>query len=228
MSKSNFKSVSSWGGGGSSSFSYDYGSSKSYGCYGTSLSYDKGSCSWGYVDSWCKPPTPVATEGALLFTENFGAYPTTTGEWHVVNLSATGWTSTGGVTEVAQDGFHGVSGSNSGYWLDTQGSPGGIDISHKVTDSNGGKAQISLTLAVQQFDEWLTSSDLQIIWNGQLVDTVTVAEVLLLGPTRTFQEVNVVVDSLAGTDANTLQLRDMGISYVGFALDLVQVHDWIV
>jgi hypothetical protein len=162
----------------------------------------------------------------MLFAEHFGTYPTS-GNFFVADLSATGWVSTGAITEIVQNGYMGVSGSDADYWLDTQGSPGGIDISHAVTDGNGGQAQVSLSLAVQQFDTFITSGDLQIIWNGQLVDTVTTAELLALGPARTFHEVNIVVNTLAGPNANTLELRDTGVGFVGFALDSVQVHDWV-
>jgi hypothetical protein len=204
---------------GSKSLEYYY-------CSGKWLAYDKGTCTWKNLDSWCKPPE-VTSEGPAIFSETFAAYPTTA-EWHVADLSLTGWTSTGGLTEVAGNGFNGVSGADGGFWLDTQGTPGGIDISHKVTDANGGKAEVSLLLAVQQFDTWTTSGDLQVIWNGQLVETITAAEILQMGAPNTFREVNLVVNSVAGVDANTLELRDTGVSFVGFALDSVTVYDWIV
>lgn len=170
-----------------------------------------------------QPEVEEAQAGGSLFLENFGSYTTTDG-FAVVDLSTGGWTSTGGATEVVKDGYQGIVGNDGGYWLDTQATPGGVDITHAVTDANGGKAQLTISVAAQQFGSFETTGTLDVVWNGVLVDTITVAE---LGDFNTFHEFSWVVDSVAG--ANAVEIHDTGPAVVvGFALDAVQVNDWIV
>lgn len=161
--------------------------------------------------------------GDSLFLEDFGSY-TTADPWAAVDLTGGGWTYVAGAdTEVVKDGYQGIDGNLGGYWLDTQNSPGGIDISHNVDDANGGKAQLVLSVATEQFAEWTTGGTLEVSWNGAVVMTIDPSQ---FAAANAFQDFTVVVDSNMG--ANTLEIADTAdATYVGFALDAVQVFDWV-
>jgi hypothetical protein len=175
------------------------------------------------VDAYVPPCEPHV--GDSLFLEDFSSY-VASGPYGTFNLATTGWVG-GGSAEVVMDGYLGVlTGPDAdSSWLDTQGSPGGLDLTHAVTDDGGGKAQISLMVAVQQHSNLTTTGELQIYWNNTLVQTITTAS---LGDVNTFHEVSVLVDSISGVDANTLEIKDTGVGFVGFAVDSVSVNDWIL
>src|SRR5262249_41615788 len=100
----------------------------------------------------------VAHAGDLLFSENFDGYVQLADSplFGVVDLNAkSGWTGAAN-TELGANGYAGIpttSGDDtSAYWLDTQNSPGGIDISHGFVDPTGDKAQLSFDIAVQSLN----------------------------------------------------------------------------
>lgn len=168
----------------------------------------------------------VGQAGQSLFMENFGSY-ITSAQWVTANLASTGWTYGVGSagTEVVVDGYMGIDGTEGGAWLDTQGSPGPINISHAVGDTNDGQALLTFSVAAQEFGSFESAGTLDFYWNGMLVESVDRSE---LGANGVFQEFNLVVDSAAG-GANTLTIQDTGpATVVGFALDYVQVSDWII
>ena len=162
--------------------------------------------------------------GESLFLEDFGSY-TTADPWAAADLTGGGWTYESGSadTEVVKDGYQGIDGNLGGYWLDTQNSPGGIDISHAVNDANGGKAELVLVVATQEFDTWSTDGTLDVLWNGSVVLSIAPGD---LDFANTFQDFTVVVDSYEGE--NSLEIADTAqATFVGFALDSVQVFDWL-
>lgn len=158
----------------------------------------------------------------LLFEETFSGYTSTLG-WETINLATNLWTGQTTV-EIIHDGYEGLYGPDpDAYWLDTQASPGGIDISHEVMDANAGQALISFTAAYQQFDAWTVTGALEFLWNGVVVKSISTAD---FTAANQFLDFSVVVDSLIN---NTLEIRHTGVpSNVGFALDSVTVNDWII
>jgi len=160
------------------------------------------------------------TLGSVLFEDTFSGYAL---NGFSADLSTNSWTGDT-LVEIVADGYMGIVGPEAdGYWLDTQASPGGLDISHVVNDT--GQAQIEFTAAYQQFDGWVVTGALEFLWNGVVVKSITTAD---FAAANQFLEFSVVVDSdIDGV--NTLQIRDTGTdSWVGFALDSVTVNDWIV
>lgn len=161
----------------------------------------------------------------VLFEDTFSGY-TTAPVWGIGDLATNGWTGTTNA-EIVAYGYQGLlTGTDpDGYWLDTQASPGGIDISHVVQDANAGNALISFTAAYQQFDGWVATGELEFLWNGVVVKSISTAD---FAAGNQFLDFSVVVNSDIDGE-NILQIRDTGIdSYVGFALDSVTVNDWII
>ena len=158
----------------------------------------------------------------VLFEDTFSGY-TLTG--FSADLSTNSWTGTTSA-EIVADGYEGIVGPDAdGYWLDTQASPGGIDISHVVQDANAGNALISFTAAYQQFDAWVVTGELEFLWNGVVVKSISTAD---FAAANQFLDFSVVVNSDVDGE-NILQIRDTGDpSNVGFALDSVTVNDWII
>ena len=169
-----------------------------------------------------------AAAGVIRFEETFDGY-TEAMPWGYGDLSTNGWTGTTNA-EIVQDGYQTVlvGTDPDADWLDTQGSPGAINITHDVVD-DGGNALISFTAAYQEFVSdsvsYVTGDTLEFVWNGAVVMTISAAG---FPEANQFLDFSVVVDSESDGD-NTLQIRDTaGLEYVGFALDSVTVNDWII
>lgn len=171
---------------------------------------------------------PVA--GDSLFLDSFETYTDTTAldeGWGIVaSLAEHGWTSAGAAAEIVESGYQGIVSLDGINWLDTQATGGAIDITHVVSDPNGGSAQITLSVATEQFTagatNYLTGGSLEVYWNGVLELTILPDT----DPANVFQTFQVVVDSNVGD--NTLQIVDTADpTNVGFAVDLVGVVDWV-
>jgi len=160
--------------------------------------------------------------GASLFSDSFEHYTTSELFETNLNLASGSWTGIGANGDVVKSGYQNIVGTDGAYWLDTQGSPGGVNISQDVVDVNAGHAQISLSVAEQQFPGYQTTGDLQVLWNGNPVGTIRAADFAAANEFKTF---NFVVDSNVN---NTLQIIDTGTGYVGYAVDLVGVNDFFV
>jgi hypothetical protein len=167
-------------------------------------------------------------QGTVLFSDDFSTYvfPTSsTGNW--LPASGANWISTwtsasgSGTPEICKENYGGTVGSTGGYILDTQGTPGPINISATVEDQSGDKAQIVIVVGTQS----ATRGDavLQVQWNGIEVAKIY-ANTFTTGTwqTLTFDP----VDSNEGY--NTLTIRDITTvgTTVGFAVDAVYVYDW--
>ena len=163
-------------------------------------------------------------EGDDLFVDSFETYTdTTAGDegWGIVaNLAENGWTSTGAAAEIVESGYQGIVSLDGTNWLDTQATAGPIDIARTVSDPNGGSAQITLSVATEQFGSYLTGGTLDVYWNGDVVLQIAPD----LDPVNVFQTYQVTVDSETGD--NTLRIVDTAAATnVGFAVDLVGVSD---
>src|SRR5262249_14273469 len=94
--------------------------------------------------------------------------------------------------EVADQGYISAMGGQNWHnndWLDTMASPGGIDIARSITAPVGPPVSgdyfqetFSITLALQQFQNQFgtfhtdSNEQLEIRFNGQLLDTINVAD----------------------------------------------------
>lgn len=169
-------------------------------------------------------------EGDSLFLDSFETYTDTTAldeGWGIVaSLAEHGWTSTGAPAEIVESGYQGIVSLNGINWLDTQATGGGIDITHVVSDSNGGFAQITLSVATEVFPGYATGGTLDVYWNGVLVDSIN--PTLGAGDftaNNTFKDFTYVVASDVD-GLNDLRIVDTASpTNVGFAVDLVGVSD---
>jgi hypothetical protein len=158
--------------------------------------------------------------GNVLFVDDFNSYGTPA-QYAAVSLAPKWVTApTSGVTEIVKQGYGNTAFGDGGYWLDTQGTPGGIDIKTTITDPNAGAAKISVSLAVP-FDGMYVSTPLQVIWNG-VAHTINIADFAGANNFQTFEW------QVTSNVTNTLQIKDLGVGTVGLALDSVTVTDWIL
>jgi hypothetical protein len=212
---------------------------------------NKGTWSTAHVDVVDTPdPPPVPHAGDLLFAENFdysGIVPindpaTGNAVAGVIDLNAlNGWTGAAH-TELGMDGYGGISSTSGNAWLDTQNSPGGIDISHTFVDPTGDKALLSFDIAFEDLtfngQNYATdlAGNLQFKIDGQVVSMV--AENYLngadWGPAQADQphameHFDFVIDTGAPGSTHTLEIVDISASgYAGFAVDSIAIHDWII
>jgi hypothetical protein len=218
---------------------------------------NKGTWSTANVDVTAPKPVDTHHNGDdLLFSEDFDTYADADNlsheSWDTVNLTrgpATG-PSVGHSWAIKDgDGWDGVTGEvvhsdiagmSGDFWLDTQNSPGGIDISNWFVDPTGGEFHLSFDLGIHDFGEGPKAETdhnamLNVLVDGKLVDTIDYSEVLeKAGGVEKMGHFDYVVDG--GGDANvghTISFVDVtplvdGGNYVGFALDTIQVHDWLI
>jgi hypothetical protein len=191
----------------------------------------------------------VPHQGNLLFADSFENYTNVqtsdaSGGWKAVDLSKGnpgGWSSTDTATEVTHTNYFGLVNSSDGnYWLDTQATTGGINISHLFNDPNGGKVEVSFDLSTENFTSIFqgAATDPHAAFQFRIDDngatkTITVQDILNKtgGHDNQMAHFDFVVD-VTGAGDHTLHLADVTpadhASPFGFALDNVQVHDWIV
>jgi hypothetical protein len=206
---------------------------------------NKGTWSTAHVDVTAPEPACEAHAGDLLFQENFDDYTIEAdhGSWGEVNLGYGGWANTQG-TGAYGEVVEGVAGSiqptSENYWLDTQNSPGGTNITNWFSDPTGGEFLLSFDIGTHAFgegpmEETAHDATFQVLVDGQAVE----GGLFKWSDFATHDEwkhVDLVVDVDTGiaTDdgvSHTFSFVDTTQSqgnYVGFALDTIQVHDWIM
>ena len=193
----------------------------------------------GNKGTWSTAHVDVAPHaGDSLFTENFDNYSPNSAVYNPhADFSSKGWVSQNSVAnEVVAYGINNVNGTD-GFWYDTQGTSGGVDIKTTFTDTNGGKDQLTFDVAVQNFHsgdgrDLATLDDpnasFQFKVDGQAVATVTAQEIFDQVGNGNMMHFDVKFDVAAG-DHHTFELVDLSHpGDVGFAIDNIQVHDWIV
>jgi hypothetical protein len=218
---------------------------------------NKGTWSQAHVDVVDRPdaPPPVVHhgDGDLLFLENFDTYASSGnlshGSWGEVNL---------GIGSLQPDGTnHGwaidqggqwasVSGeiaqtSPDNFWLDTQNSPGGIDMTNWFVDPTGGDFHLSFELGIRDFGsgpkmETDPSAVLKVLVDNKEVGSVSYQNVLSKAGTDHMAHFDFTYDgngSAATPTGHNISFVDAtpptdGGNYVGFMLDNIQVHDWLV
>jgi hypothetical protein len=119
-------------------------------------------------------------------------------------------------------------------WLDTQGTPGGIDIGQLVDVATGNHAELDITLAIEDLLDGDPTHHtdpnevLEILWNGSVVGSIHYADFALAGVgANTMHTFAVMVVGQAGADS--LEIRSVGApggQLVGYALDAVSLHQW--
>ena len=226
---------------------------------------------WSSADVCIKdaiPPEPVNHKGALLWEETFDTYQSLhdhEGQWKDVNLSdpnarddghqwATGgvlgtpdgWQSVNGEL-VKGNAFPGSIASTSGdYWLDTQNSSGGINITNYFHDTiDDGKFFVSFDIGLHDFgtgvmEETPHDGSFEVRINGTAVATITYDELLAKGNASAqsgntdemfHYEIEVTNAVSPGLGNHNISLVDTTVSqgnFVGFAVDSIQINDWVV
>jgi len=197
-------------------------------------------------------PHSEAHNGSFLFVENFDEQPIQVFKSSGVDTSASidlvsqGWTGTGhndqfGFTttsEVVKSGMLGNVPSTSGdQWLDTQNTPGGINISHAFTDNTaaaGGKTSV-LSFDIAKLDLKWDGNPYQTDPNASFqfkIDNAVVAEIHASDlATNQMTHFDVDIAGYAGAgDTHTLTLTDTTLTagYFGFAVDTIAIHDWVI
>jgi len=211
--------------------------------------------------SACKPT--VGLTGNVLFEETFDGYAgqlnadswgtvNLTGRWQMDHIGGGAWaTPTGDANnpwlqvngEIVQGQpapYEGSIASTSGnFWLDTQNSPGGINISNYFTDNTGGAFQLSFDIGIHDFgtgSQQETAHDalFQVSVDNQVVATLTYDQVLQkAGGTDKMAHFDFVLgeNNAAVAMDHGFNFHDVTPSqgnFVGFSLDTVQIHDWVI
>lgn len=200
-------------------------------------------------------PAPQPHQGAMLFEGKFDE--TLTGLYQTngvdasgnIDLKAQGWTGTEhtdqfGLQTWSEVGLTGVLGniqSTSGnQWLDTQNTPGGINISHTFTDNTaavGGKTAVLSVDIAKMAVNWDGNNfftDPDALFQFKIDDTVVgqVHASDLANPNEMKHlEFDIAGYAVAG-NTHTLTLVDATdpshTNYFGFAVDSIRTDDWIV
>jgi hypothetical protein len=229
----------------------DLSTFETLGVRATSTSTAGGSIKW--VDSGPEDvPVDTGHAGDLLWEENFDNYAIQQdhGSWGVVDLTSRGqmdghawavsdgnggWNAVTGEV-VKGEAFPGSIDSTSGdFWLDTQNSPGGINIANWFHDDTGGKFQFSMDIGTHDFgtgnmQETNPNASLDLKIDGQVIHTFKFADFPV---NDVMKHYDLVVDVGNGDVAGNhlIELVDTTPStndFVGFAVDTLQVHDWLV
>jgi hypothetical protein len=194
----------------------DFADFNTVGVRATSTSTAGGSIKW--VDSHydVPPPPPEHHECPVLFQENFDDYAVKVDHadqhWYVANLGEGpqsgpsahhGWAGTdgfGAYGEIVDGNLPGSIASTSGsHWLDTQNSPGGINITNWFNDPTGGAFKFKFDVGIHDFgtgpfQETASDAQLNVLVDGQLVKTLTYADVFAMGQTEKMHTVDFQVD----------------------------------
>jgi hypothetical protein len=203
---------------------------------------NKGTWSVADVDVTAPPCEPSA--GEVLFSENFDedggtryydpAYATVENPtgfvFEATNLDAYGWTGAAN-TELGATGYGGIVSTSGDAWLDTQNSPGPIDISNTFEDPTGGQVQLSFDIGTQSLDylgqhyETDSKAMIQFKIDGNVVAEFTAED---FETANVLQHFEVVVDTGAA-GSHTLELVDVtGVDgFTGFAVDSIKIVDWV-
>jgi len=218
---------------------------------------NKGTWSEAHVDVTAPEPVqPTYHTGEALFIENFDGYAREVdyGTWGTVNLSTgiVGGPAAGHAWAVADgnggwSGVHGEIvqehlGGGDNNWLDTQNSPGGINITNWFVDPNGDDFLVSFDLGIRDFgtgpmQEVQHNATLDVLIDGQVAKHITYDEVLAAAGNQTGQmaHFDFVVDGGNAGQPSGHQIGFVdttpqvdGGNYIGFSLDSIHVNDWLL
>ncbi|HEY8381564.1 MAG TPA: hypothetical protein VIL09_05365 [Microvirga sp.] len=157
--------------------------------------------------------------GQQLFNEGFDFDQVPAGQEFAVLNNPTGWTNNlpGTTVEVVASGHAGVVTPDGSNWLDTQSSPGGINIAQSYDLEAGRAATITFDIALHG-----GQGDLVVVWDGQVVDTINAADFAGKGQT---EFTTLSFDVVGSANAETLQIVDTGPSdNQGYAINSVSLN----
>ena len=222
---------------------------------------NKGTWSEAHVD--VTAPVPVAHLGPELFSENFDHGSNYTSIYDPANgnevagltdlNTVSGWTGAEH-TEIGIYPYGDIHPTSGSHWLDTQNSPGGINISHAFDDNTkapavkllpgqtepahaGASAILSFDIGTQSVNfngqPYATdpNASFEFKIDGNTVATFHASD--FANPNQ-LQHFDIDIGGSAGgytsgDTHHTLSLVDNSASgYTGFAVDSIQIHDWIV
>jgi hypothetical protein len=232
----------------------DFADFNTVGVRATSTSTAGGSIKWvdghGYD---VPPPPPPQHECPVLFVENFDDYTALVNHadqhWFETNLgtgpqsgpsAGHGWAITGTLTgaygEIVDGKLPGSIASTTGdHWLDTQNSPGGINISNWFNDPTGGAFKFKFDIGIHDFgtgpfQETAHDAQLNVLVDGQIVKTLTYADVFAMGSTEQMHTVDFQVnidngDALGNHSITFQDVTPHNDQFVGFSLDSIEIKD---
>ena len=148
------------------------------------------------------------------FDDPTGMTPMT---WGYTGMSLQGWTSnTGYAFELHDSGWQGMSSVSGGYWLDTNASPGQLDIEQSVQNLEP-DAVYRLTLFAGDRDADLDGEAL-VFWNGSLVGSIDPDQEDIM------QEFNFFIREGDGDGSNRIRIVEIGSDDSnGLSLDEVRI-----
>lgn len=209
---------------------------------------NKGTWSVGHVDVTAPEPEVNPHTGDALFTENFDGYDSSVQQTYqdggvdvfaTVDLhAANGWT-TNGISELGANGYGTIETTTDGFWFDTMNSAGQVNISHAFEDTTaavaGKTSVLSFDAAAQnlfyQGNHYQTDPNASFEFR---IDDVKVAEVTMadfVGNDNNMVHFSFDISGYAlSGDDHTLTLVDTtaNAGYTGFAVDSIQINDWVI
>jgi hypothetical protein len=207
--------------------SFDPNSFSTLGVRATSTSTPDGGIKW--ADS--EPSVTDRLGGELIQNWSFEEDVVPSDRLYDSFSSITGWVNElyelGGKIELVKAGaFNGPEGD--GQWLDTQASPGPIDISQNLDVDTDATAKLSVSVAVDDLFGGATAPDEKLIFNFNDIEVMTIqrSDFINAGiPSNTFHEFAVDVTGAAGLDH--LEISSTAHSNFGFAVDWVSLKQFV-
>jgi hypothetical protein len=139
-----------------------------------------------------------------------------------------GWTNHhGSQLEVVNSGYAGIGPANGTHWLDTEASPGPIDISQVLHLGAGQAARMTFIVAAEDIAPAGLSTDpaerLDITFRGHLVKEITMKDFMgASGPS--YNAFKTFTADIVGGGHDKLDIASHGaVGNVGFAIDSVSV-----
>jgi len=156
-----------------------------------------------------------------------------TGGTYTTGSALPGWTTDTGSAplEVVSKGYNNINGD--GHWLDTQASPGSVDISQVISGLSAGQhAQMTFSVAAEEITSYGgdlktdPNEKLDFVFGGNVVKEVSLADFAKTDGTTDFNHFLTFNANVVGGTNNTLQIFSHGASpsgNVGFAIDSVSI-----
>jgi hypothetical protein len=188
-------------------------------------------------------PSPLRITNRKLFScwqlaTNHWPNPTNPAVYGTVDLNAaSGWTDANYV-ELGADGYGNIDSTSGDAWLDTQNSPGQINISHEFTDTtaavDGKTSVLSFDIGIQSLDylgnHYETNPDASFEFriDGKVVADFDWSD---FNTANEMQHFDIdITDYAAAGDTHTLSLVDTSptADFTGFSVDSIQINDWVL
>jgi hypothetical protein len=206
---------------------------------------NKGTWSEAHVDVTAPPAPPSGPHaGALLLEENFDNL--TTDPVHASVALGNGWVSTYSDptfyrADIFHSGVNGFTATSGNYWFDTMAGATVNSAASYVKDftaTNSGKAMLSFDIGVQDYttadghhlstlDDPLAAFSFHL--DGVVIAAAHADEIFNQVGAGTFVHFDVLFNVTPGTHTFEMTDNSHGLDDgAGFALDSIQIHDWIV